>query len=141
MGRSLLASGERLRRLPGTAWMYKAANKRYEEDIALQHKIADEVRGDADAIANDQLVAERKASGENKGDLLDAMLNGRDPVTGKGLSPDNIRFQLVTFLIAGHEVSQQAKVLLMLDHVRHAIIPLLLLAQEPFARCRHPGGG
>ncbi len=43
MGRSLLASGERLRRLPGTAWKYKAANKRYEEDIALQHKIADEV--------------------------------------------------------------------------------------------------
>jgi cytochrome P450/NADPH-cytochrome P450 reductase len=33
------------------------------------------------------------------------MLYGRDPVTGQGLSDENIRFQLVTFLIAGHEVS------------------------------------
>lgn len=43
MGRSLLASAERLRRLPGTSWMYGAANRQYEEDIALQHKIADDV--------------------------------------------------------------------------------------------------
>lgn len=34
------------------------------------------------------------------------MLTGKDPVTGKGLDPVNIRYQLVTFLIAGHEVSQ-----------------------------------
>jgi len=33
------------------------------------------------------------------------MLEGRDPKTGAGLSSENIRYQLVTFLIAGHEVS------------------------------------
>lgn len=27
---------------------------------------------------------------------------------GKGLSPENIRYQLVTFLIAGHEVSYKS---------------------------------
>ena len=52
-----------------------------------------------------QLVKERQESGEDKGDLLDIMLRGRDPKTGTGLSPENIRYQLVTFLIAGHEVS------------------------------------
>lgn len=43
-------------------------------------------------------------SGETHDDLLDTMLKGRDPKTGKGLTPENIRYQLVTFLIAGHEV-------------------------------------
>jgi cytochrome P450/NADPH-cytochrome P450 reductase len=52
-----------------------------------------------------ELVKERKDSGEDKGDLLDTMLKGRDPKTGAGLSSENIRYQLVTFLIAGHEVS------------------------------------
>ena len=33
------------------------------------------------------------------------MLQGRDPVTGEGLSDENIRYQLVTFLIAGHETT------------------------------------
>src|SRR5215470_2526464 len=33
------------------------------------------------------------------------MLNGRDPQTGEGLSDENIRYQMVTFLIAGHETT------------------------------------
>lgn len=52
-----------------------------------------------------QLIKKRKDSNENIGDLLDIMLKGRDPKTGVGLSFENIRFQMVTFLIAGHEVS------------------------------------
>jgi hypothetical protein len=54
------------------------------------------------------------------------MLYGRDPVTGQGLSVENIRFQLVTFLIAGHEVSplgykSQADYT---DNIRSTIIPV-----------------
>lgn len=52
-----------------------------------------------------QLVKERKDSGERTDDLLDRLLYGRDHVTGQGLSTENVRYQLVTFLIAGHEVS------------------------------------
>ena len=40
-----------------------------------------------------------------KNDLLGLMLQGRDPVTGEGLSDENIRYQMVTFLIAGHETT------------------------------------
>jgi cytochrome P450/NADPH-cytochrome P450 reductase len=55
----------------------------------------------------DGLIAERKRDpeGAKKKDLLGLMLQGRDPVTGEGLSDENIRYQLVTFLIAGHETT------------------------------------
>jgi cytochrome P450/NADPH-cytochrome P450 reductase len=46
-------------------------------------------------------VAERKKSGDGRNDLLDRMLNGRDPKTGQGLSDENIMYQLLTFMIAG----------------------------------------
>lgn len=38
-------------------------------------------------------------------DLLQLMLTSRDRVTGKTLSDENIRFQLITFLIAGHDTT------------------------------------
>ena len=38
-------------------------------------------------------------------DLLDRMLNGVDPVTGEKLDDENIVFQMITFLIAGHETT------------------------------------
>ena len=36
------------------------------------------------------VVADRKAHPTDKNDLLNKMLNGRDPKTGQGLSDDNI---------------------------------------------------
>ena len=33
------------------------------------------------------------------------MLEGKDPQTGRGLSDENIRFQMITFLTAGHETT------------------------------------
>ena len=56
---------------------------------------------------SDRLIAERRRgpnAGEKK-DLLARMLAGRDPKTGQGLDDENIRYQLVTFLIAGHETT------------------------------------
>ncbi|MFC4425117.1 bifunctional cytochrome P450/NADPH--P450 reductase [Deinococcus navajonensis] len=56
---------------------------------------------------SDELIRQRKAdprAGE-KHDLLARMLQGRDPATGQGLSDENIRYQMATFLIAGHETT------------------------------------
>ena len=57
----------------------------------------------------DQIIADRKASlarGESvPSDMLQIMLTVRDRVTGQRLKDDNIRAQLVTFLIAGHETT------------------------------------
>jgi hypothetical protein len=62
------------------------------------------------------------------------MLYGRDHVTGEGLSAENIRFQLATFLIAGHEVSYLLGRFIFLanmtDDIRPTIIPIPLPAQD-----------
>jgi cytochrome P450/NADPH-cytochrome P450 reductase len=69
--------------------------RRLEANMAL-------VRGVAD-----QLIAERRqdpALGQ-RADLLDVMLTAQDRVTGEKLSDENIRSQMMTFLIAGHETT------------------------------------
>jgi cytochrome P450/NADPH-cytochrome P450 reductase len=54
----------------------------------------------------DRIIAERR-SGESADavDLLAHMLNDRDPETGETLDDENIRYQIITFLIAGHETT------------------------------------
>ncbi|WP_354669982.1 cytochrome P450 [Paenibacillus sp. BSR1-1] len=54
----------------------------------------------------DQIIEERKSSEDHDAeDLLSRMLNSADPVTGEKLSDENIRYQIITFLIAGHETT------------------------------------
>jgi cytochrome P450 / NADPH-cytochrome P450 reductase len=55
----------------------------------------------------DKVIAERKASGDQseKRDLLAHMLTGVDKESGEGLSDVNIRYQIITFLVAGHETT------------------------------------
>ncbi|KAG8833355.1 hypothetical protein FRC17_010824 [Serendipita sp. 399] len=64
---------------------------------------------DADREAMNEIVtkviSDRRKTGIHRGDLLDLMLSGKDPKTGTSLSEENIRWQLLTFLIAGHETT------------------------------------
>ncbi|WML39217.1 cytochrome P450 [Neobacillus sp. OS1-2] len=54
----------------------------------------------------DRIIEERKSSDDHDGDdLLSRMLDCADPVTGEKLSDENIRYQIITFLIAGHETT------------------------------------
>lgn len=53
----------------------------------------------------DEIIAERRRLGGDQRDLLNFMLEGKDRVTGEGLSDENIRYQINTFLIAGHETT------------------------------------
>jgi len=64
----------------------------------------------------DKVVAERKMNPPTPkvNDLLQKMLDGRDPVTKEGLSDENIRFNMITFLIAGFVVH-----LMVPDQSRH----------------------
>ncbi len=95
MNGSLLEAAARERRPPFVSNAMVRTRRRYEADIKVMHDLADTL-----------LAARRKeAGGPTRGDLLDKMLYGRDPVTGEGLSDENIRYQLVTFLIAGHETT------------------------------------
>ncbi|MES2602434.1 MAG: cytochrome P450 [Pseudomonadota bacterium] len=56
----------------------------------------------------DEIVAERRKNAEaaaSTKDMLNAMMTGVDKVTGEQLDDVNIRYQINTFLIAGHETT------------------------------------
>ncbi|KAJ3044036.1 hypothetical protein HK097_001593 [Rhizophlyctis rosea] len=89
----LLESGQRTRRLPIQQTLMVRASRKYQQDIDYLHDLCDKI------------VAERKAHPTDSKDLLNLMLNGRDKETGEGLTVENIRYQMVTFLIAGHETT------------------------------------
>ena len=57
----------------------------------------------------DDLIAERRASGDtHERDLLGIMLNATHPETGERLDDLNIRHQILTFMVAGHETTSGA---------------------------------
>jgi unspecific monooxygenase len=55
----------------------------------------------------DDLVRTRRTA-RGDGDLLDRMLETAHPETGERLSPENVRRQVITFLVAGHETTSGA---------------------------------
>ncbi|PRX70698.1 cytochrome P450/NADPH-cytochrome P450 reductase [Cohnella sp. SGD-V74] len=68
--------------------------RQFQEDIATMFELVDKI------------IAERKAKGSQGDlDLLARMLSGKDPQTGETLDDENIRYQIITFLIAGHETT------------------------------------
>ncbi|KZL71025.1 FUM6p [Colletotrichum tofieldiae] len=54
-----------------------------------------------------EIIAQRRqsCSTNQPNDLLDAMLNGRDPETGESLSEQDVVHNIITFLVAGHETT------------------------------------
>jgi cytochrome P450 / NADPH-cytochrome P450 reductase len=76
-------------------WMQKR-RKTLHEDVAFMNKMVDEI------------IAERRKSAEaidDKKDMLAAMMTGVDRTSGEQLDDVNIRYQINTFLIAGHETT------------------------------------
>lgn len=95
MAGALVESGERVQRVPVATRLMLRTRRRYDEDKRLMYEVAD------------QLIADRRTRPRPDGppDILDTMLGAVDPVTGERLSAENVRYQLVTFLIAGHETT------------------------------------
>lgn len=85
----LQESGARSRRPAVANYFMRSAQQKYDADITLLRKVAAEV------------VAERTAHPNDKKDLLNAMMKGRDPKTGEGLTQESILNNMITFLIAG----------------------------------------
>jgi len=59
-------------------------------------------------IVDDVIEARRNGAGSDACDLLDMMLNSTDPATGRRLDPLNIRQQVITFIVSGHETTSGA---------------------------------
>ncbi|CAF4395475.1 unnamed protein product, partial [Rotaria sordida] len=53
----------------------------------------------------DEIVQERRKYPNDVNDLLNQMINGKESETCQQLSDENIRCQLLTFLVAGHETT------------------------------------
>jgi len=85
----LQESGARAQRPAIANYLMRSSQHKYDEDIALLKTVAKE------------LLAERRAHPTDKKDLLNAMINGRDPETGEGLTDASILNNMITFLIAG----------------------------------------
>jgi cytochrome P450/NADPH-cytochrome P450 reductase len=85
----------RNRRLPLQNRLAVRAQRQFQDDITTMNLLAD------------RLIRERRDSdlGMEINDLLEHMLVGVDKKTGESLDDLNIRYQMITFLIAGHETT------------------------------------
>jgi cytochrome P450/NADPH-cytochrome P450 reductase len=84
------------RGLPLEGLWLKGRRRDLAQDVAFMNKMVDEI------------IAERRgnaAAAEGKKDMLGAMMTGVDRATGEQLDDVNIRYQINTFLIAGHETT------------------------------------
>ncbi|WP_282940215.1 bifunctional cytochrome P450/NADPH--P450 reductase [Paenibacillus sp. RC67] len=93
MVRALNEAMNQLQRLGLQDKLMVITKRQYKHDIQSMNSLVDKI------------IAERKAHGSEGDDLLAHMLNGKDPDTGEALDDENIRYQIITFLIAGHETT------------------------------------
>ncbi|MFI2644037.1 cytochrome P450 [Streptomyces sp. NPDC018610] len=94
-----LSYAQRLNTVPAplAPYLLRAASRRNAADIDHLNRTVDEL-----------VRARRAADGGGGGDLLDRMLETAHPGTGERLSPLNVRRQVITFLVAGHETTSGA---------------------------------
>jgi len=93
LGRALGTTLSMVTRLPVQNRFAKKEARQYDADI-------DEMNALVDGI-----IADRRKHPTDGRDLLNLMLTAVDPETGEGLDDVNIRYQVLTFLIAGHETT------------------------------------
>jgi cytochrome P450/NADPH-cytochrome P450 reductase len=78
------------------------------EKVILRKRL-DQLKADVAFMSKlvDEIIRERRRGGGDQAqkDLLNFMLAGVDKQTGESLSDENIRYQIITFLIAGHETT------------------------------------
>ncbi|MGY0071449.1 cytochrome P450 [Streptomyces sp. QTS137] len=93
-----LSYAQRLNAVPAplVPLLLRSASRRNAADIDRLHRIVGEV------------VRIRRADGGGEGDLLDRMLDTTHPESGERLSSENVRRQVITFLVAGHETTSGA---------------------------------
>ncbi|WP_369251186.1 cytochrome P450 [Streptomyces sp. R41] len=91
---ALVESMRRAQELPSMTALRKDDDKKYRENIQLMRDLVESV-----------IKERREGKGTGEGDLLGLMLEATDPETGKPLDDENVRDQVLTFLIAGHETT------------------------------------
>ncbi|MFD0422997.1 bifunctional cytochrome P450/NADPH--P450 reductase [Streptomyces parvus] len=97
MARALGFAQSKVESIPGSERFRPGRVERFRQDVKLMTDLVDEV------------IRQRRRSGDTStGDLLGRMLHTPDARTGRPLDDVNIRNQVITFLIAGHETTSGA---------------------------------
>ncbi|WP_084959863.1 bifunctional cytochrome P450/NADPH--P450 reductase [Thermoactinospora rubra] len=91
---ALVESLRRSQELPMMTKLRKADDRKYRDNIRLMQDLVESV-----------IKERREGKGTGEDDLLGLMLEAVDPETGRRLDDDNVRDQVLTFLIAGHETT------------------------------------
>jgi cytochrome P450/NADPH-cytochrome P450 reductase len=87
---------DKLRDVPGESLLRSSRDRQLQDDIRTMNETVD------------RIIKDRRASGEDaagKSDMLSCMFTGVDRKTGEKLDDLNMRYQVITFLIAGHETT------------------------------------
>lgn len=93
LARALGESLNTITRLPVQQKLAGRQVRQFQADIAEMNALVDGI------------IAERRAHPIESNDLLNLMISAADPETGEMLDDLNIRYQVLTFLIAGHETT------------------------------------
>ncbi|MFD9717836.1 cytochrome P450 [Streptomyces sp. NPDC059076] len=103
MVRALAHAQKKLGHIPGLDFLYAKSEKRHQADITAMNELVDDIvrrrRGELTGRTHDDSTPD---------DLLSLMLQATDKDTGETLDDTNIRYQVITFLIAGHETTSGA---------------------------------
>lgn len=110
MANSLSITQDELRDVPLENYVQRSRAQQLQQNIRTMNETVD------------RIIKDRKASGENladKNDLLSYMLSGVDRKSGEKLDDTNIRYQIITFLIAGHETTSGLLSFALYELMRH----------------------
>jgi unspecific monooxygenase len=95
-----LKTGQRagaLSTMPGSGLLQRQLRRRNAAKLAFVESFVDDI-----------IAARRRGGPGTDGDLLGIMLNNEHPDSGERLADLNIRYQVLTFLVAGHETTSGA---------------------------------
>ena len=71
-------------------------NLRFRRAVRTLHQVVDEI------------IAQRRRERQDQGDLLSMLLDARDEETGKGMDDRQLRDEILTLILAGHETTATA---------------------------------
>jgi cytochrome P450 len=82
--------------LPLPPWVPTPANARFRNAMSTLDELVY------------RIIAERRASGEDTGDLLSMLMSARDEETQRGMDDQQLRDEVITIVLAGHETTANA---------------------------------
>jgi cytochrome P450 len=99
IGRNMTIANERMGEMDLTAlvpWLPTPANRRFRKSVNVLRQLVLKI------------IAARRREGRDYGDLLSMLLAVRDEETGESMSDEQLRDEVLTLILAGHETTATA---------------------------------